>query len=150
MGMMKDHKVSVWENEHSIEINASPEVIWALFKDVAGWKRWNVGIEEIELHGSFAAGTEFTMKPPGQDALTTQLVEVSENFGFLDKTCVGELSVFVDHRIEPIGEGRCRVTYSIEAFGPSCDEIGPMISADFPDVLKALAEIAECEAWRAA
>ena len=150
MGAMKDQKVSVWENEHSIEINASAEVIWALFKDVAGWPRWNAGIETIELHGPFAAGTNFTMKPPGQDALTTQLVEVSENAGFLDKTCVEELSVFVDHRIETIAEGRCRVTYSIEAFGPSCDEIGPMISADFPEVLKALAEIAECEACRAA
>ena len=146
---MKDQKVSVWEGEHSIEINASAEAIWALFKDVAGWKRWNAGIETIELHGPFAAGTEFTMKPPGQDALTTQLVEVTENSGFLDKTCVGELSVFVDHRIVAIASGRCRVTYSTEAFGPSCDEIGPMVSADFPEVLKALATMVECEACSA-
>ena len=146
---MKDQKVSVWESEHSIEINASSGAIWALFRDVAGWKRWNAGIEAIELHGPFAAGTEFTMKPPGQDALLTQLVEVTENSGFLDKTCVGELSVFVDHRIEAIAPRRCRVTYSIEAFGPSCDEIGPMISADFPEVLKALAAVVECEACSA-
>jgi len=147
---MKDQKVSVWENEHGIEVNASAEVIWALFKDVAGWKRWNAGIETIELHGPFAAGTVFTMKPPGQEKLTTQLVEVTENAGFLDRTCVGELSVFVDHRIETIAPDRCRVKYSIEAFGPSCDEIGPMISADFPEVLKALAVLAECETCRAA
>jgi hypothetical protein len=147
---MKDQKVSVWENEHSIEVNASAEAIWALFSDVAGWKRWNAGIETIELHGHFAAGTEFTMKPPGQDALVTLLVEVTENAGFLDKTCVGDLSVYVDHRIAILAPHRCRVTYSIEAFGPSCEEIGPLVSADFPEVLKALAAVVEREACSAA
>jgi hypothetical protein len=150
MSAMKDQKTSVWEIEYSAETKASPEVIWMLFKDVAGWKRWNAGIEQIELHGLFAAGTEFMMKPPGQDPLTSRLIEVCENVGFLDETCVGDLKIYVDHRIEPISAGRTRIVYSMEAFGPSCDEIGPLVSADFPEVLRSLVTLAECGACRAA
>jgi hypothetical protein len=147
---MKVQKTSVWEIEHSTETKASPEAVWALFKDVAGWKRWNAGIEEIQLHGVFQAGTEFMMKPPGQESLTSRLVEVCENVGFLDETCVGDLKIYVDHRIEPIAANKTRIVYSLEAFGPSCDEIGPLVSADFPEVLKALATLAESQACQAA
>jgi len=147
---MNDQKTSVWEIEHCIETNASPEVIWALFKDVPGWKRWNSGIEEIEMPGEFEAGTFFLMKPSGQEPLKSRLLEVTENAGFLDETCVGDLKVYVDHRITEIAPGRTKVTYSLEAFGPSCDEIGPLVSADFPDVLKALVALAEREASQAA
>jgi hypothetical protein len=150
MDAMNDQKTSVWEIEHCIETNASPEVIWALFKDVLGWKRWNSGIEEIEMPGDFVAGTFFLMKPPGQEPLKSRLLEVTENAGFLDETCVGDLKVYVDHRITEIAPGRTKVTYSLEAFGPSCDEIGPLVSADFPDVLKALVALAEREASQAA
>ena len=147
---MKVQKISVWEIEHSTETKASPEAVWALFKNVAGWKRWNAGIEEIQLRGPFQAETEFMMKPPGQESLTSRLVEVCENVGFLDETCVGDLKIYVDHRIEPIAADKTRIVYSLEAFGPSCDEIGPLVSADFPQVLKALATLAESQACRAA
>ncbi len=132
----------IWECEHAIEVNASPEAIWALFQDVAGWTRWNAGIDRIELNGPFAAGTTFDMTPPGQETLRTRLVEVIENVGFLDETVVGDLRIFVDHRIEVLGRNQCRVVYSLEAFGPSCDEVGPLVSADFPQVLGALSALA--------
>jgi Polyketide cyclase / dehydrase and lipid transport len=140
---MKPLKPEVWDCEHEIEVNAAPEVIWSFFRDVAGWTRWNAGIEKIEIRGPFEADTEFVMTPPGQDALLTRLVEVRENAGFVDETQVGELSIFVDHRIEVIEPGRSRVVYALEAFGPGCEEIGAAVSADFPEVLRALAALAE-------
>jgi len=133
----------MWKNEHSIETSASPEVIWSFFRDVAGWKKWNAGIEKIEIHGPFAAGTEFFMTPPGQETLSTRLIEVRENEVFVDETRVGDLVVLVTHRIARVGAGRTRVTFAIEANGPGCDEIGPAVSADFPDVLKSLVRLAE-------
>ncbi|HTQ31715.1 MAG TPA: hypothetical protein VMI53_10950 [Opitutaceae bacterium] len=117
--------------------------IWALFRDVSGWKKWNAGIEQIEINGPFTTGTEFLMTPPGQETLMTRLIEVRENEGFVDETWVGELVVRVAHRIKRIDRQRTRVTYAVEASGPGCDEVGPAVSADFPDVLKALANLAE-------
>jgi hypothetical protein len=132
-----------WRNEYSIETTASRDAIWALFRDVAGWKEWNLGIESIELRGPFATGTEFSMKPPGQDAFISRLVDVRENEAFVDETRVGDLVVVVAHRIEGANGGRVRITYAVEASGPGCEEIGPAIASDFPDVLKALAQRAE-------
>ena len=140
---MKHDDPPVWECEHEIVVNAGPEPIWRLLQDVQGWPQWNRGIERIEIRGPFAVGTHIVMISPGQPALTTRLVEVRENAGFVDETRVGDLRVFVDHRLESIDADRTRVVYSLEAFGASCETVGPMIAADFPDVLNALALRAE-------
>ena len=135
-----------WRTEHSIETTATPEAIWGLFRDVPGWTAWNAGIERVELDGPFAEGTWFTMKPPGQDAFVSTLVEVRENERFVDETRVGDLVVKVAHRIERLDARRVRVTYAIDAKGPGAAEIGPAIAADFPDVLRALTSCAEANA----
>src|SRR5262245_61354917 len=135
-----------WHVEHSIATSASAEVIWRLFCDVEGWPRWNAGIAHIAIDGPFADGTWFTMQPPGQDPLRSQLLEVRENAGFVDRTEIGDLAVEVAHRIAPLGGGRTRITYAVDASGPDAAEIGAAVSSDFPDVLAALAALAEARA----
>lgn len=142
---MNSTKPTVWEFEYAVETSATPKAIWTLLRDVERWPQWNAGVEKIEIDGPFAAGTFFTMTLPGEDAIRTRLVEVQEGRSFLDETRIGELRIFVDHRIEPLARGRTRVVYSIEAFGPNCDEVGAAVSADFPQVLRSLAALAEAE-----
>lgn len=132
-----------WQHEESIETSATPAQIWPLFADVAGWKRWNNGIERIEIHGPFAAGTTFTMQPPGDDAFTSTLLEVREHEGFTDETVLGDIRVLVHHRIVPLGNGRTRIVYSTDITGDGAADVGPMITGDFPDVLAALKRLAE-------
>lgn len=142
---MNPSKPTVWEFEYAIETSAAPDVIWTLLRDVERWPQWNAGVEKIEIKGPFAAGTLFVMMAPGQDPITSRLVEVQDGKSFLDETRLGELRIFVDHRIEPLAAGRTRIVFSVEAFGPSCDEIGAAVSADFPQVLQSLAALAETE-----
>ncbi len=132
-----------WSKEYSIETTASAAAIWNLFRDVPGWKHWNAGIESIALEGPFANGTWFTMKPPGQDAFRSQLIDVRPNEGFVDETRLGDLVVQVAHRIQRIRPDRTRVVYAVEASGTDAPEVGAAISSDFPDVLAALAAHAE-------
>jgi hypothetical protein len=40
----------MWTNEHSIETKASPDAIWRLWSNVAGWPEWNADIEHIGLN----------------------------------------------------------------------------------------------------
>jgi len=129
---------SAWHIDHTIETPLAPERLWPFFANVAGWKDWNPGVEESALEGPFASGTWFSMKPPGQDALRSQLLEVRAGDSFVDQTRVGDLVVTVAHRIERLPSGSTRITYSVEAVGPEAGEIGPMIAADFPDVLASL------------
>lgn len=134
---------NTWRSEYAIETSAAAETIWGIFRDVPGWKDWNAGIEQIELEGPFAAGTWFTMKPPGEEALRSQLIEVRENVCFIDETRVGDLTILVAHRIEPLGPARTRIVYAVDAQGPQASEIGPAVSADFPEVLASLSKLAE-------
>ena len=129
----------MWNKSFSKEIDASPPAIWSLFRNVNTWKQWNAGVEEIEIFGSFAAGTEFRMKPPGQDSLTSRLLEVRENELFIDETRVNDLTVIVSHQIEVLAPLRSKVTFEIVTYGPGCEEVGPAVSADFPNVLESLA-----------
>lgn len=140
---MSTKSPQVWECEHRQDIAATPQAIWSLLSDVATWPRWNAGVAHIELHGGFRAGTDFTMRLPDGTALRTRLVEVNPRRNFLDRTQLGELCVFVDHRLEPLSAQLTRVVFALEAFGPDCDEAGRAIAADFPDVLRALARHAE-------
>ena len=135
-----------WHVEHSIETAAPAEAIWQLFRDVAGWPRWNAGIASIAIDGPFADGTWFTMQPPGETPLRSQLLEVRENAGFVDRTEIGDLTVEVAHRITPLAGGRTRITYAVDASGPDAAGIGAAVSSDFPDVLAALASLAEARA----
>jgi hypothetical protein len=129
---------AAWTIEHSIDANARPETVWALFRDVVGWQTWNSGVVSSELDGPFLTGAWFTMTPVGGDPLRSQLLDVRENECFVDQTRVGELVVIVHHRLTPLGDGRTRISYALSADGPGASEIGPMIAADFPDVLASL------------
>ncbi len=133
----------MWQHAYSIETNASPEAIWKLFSDVPNWKKWNAGIESIEIQGPFSAGTVFIMTPPGQEPLFSRLVEVRENEAFVDETRVDDVVVLVTHRIDSLASGRTCVTYAVQVSGPSAEEIGRAVSSDFPDVLKALVALAQ-------
>src|SRR5690349_6735793 len=133
-----DTDMTTWWHEESIVVDAAPHRVFARFRDVAGWVRWNEGIEQIELHGPFAEGTTFTMKPPGQDALTSRLSRVVPDQEFVDETVIGPVRVVVSHRLTELPDRRCRVTYRTEVTGPDAAEIGSMVTSDFPQVLSAL------------
>lgn len=134
---------NTWRSEYAIETRATAETIWSIFRDVAAWKNWNAGIEQIDIDGPFATGTWFTMKPPGEEALRSQLIEVRENACFIDETQVGDLVIKVAHRIESLGPGRTRIVYAVDAKGSQAAEIGPVVASDFPEVLASLAKLAE-------
>jgi len=112
MQKKRQDKYSERTHDESIEIGAAPAQVWKLLAEVAGWKKWNAGIESIEMHGPFVAGTTFSMKPPGEDGFTSTLLEVKENEGFVDETVIGGTRVVVDHRLALLPSGKTRVTYS--------------------------------------
>jgi len=133
----------MWTHEESIETTATPERIWKLFADVAGWKKWNPGIENIEIHGPFAVGTTFSMQPPEEEIFDSTLIAVEENSGFVDETIIDDVRVLVNHRIMPLSSSSARITYSTEVTGPNSAEIGAVVTSDFPEVLNALKALAE-------
>lgn len=137
----------MWEYEHAVDTTAVPEVVWRLWSDIPGWPRWNEGIEKIAVDGPFTVGTEFTMTAPGEDPISMRLAEIVPGVSFADEMDGGDFTVRTVHRLEPAAGGRTRIVYRTEIVGPAADqvgpELGPAITADFPQVLAALAALAE-------
>jgi polyketide cyclase/dehydrase/lipid transport protein len=129
----------VWTAEHSIEAAATPEAVWRLWADVPRWPEWNRDIERIELSGPFATGSTISMTPAGQDAVLLRIAEAVEPELFVDEATVGDTVVRTVHRAEPLDADRVRITYRIELTGPAADDLGPLISGDFPETLAGLA-----------
>jgi hypothetical protein len=129
---------------HSLEADVSAKAIWSLYDEVASWPRWDAEAELVTRDGPFAAGTTGTMKFAGQEPLRYRLTKVEPYREFVDETAVGELVVRVSHLLERLPSGRLRITYSAEIDGPKrqAQEIGPMITADFPETMASLIALA--------
>jgi hypothetical protein len=147
-GQPKTGGTTMWSAEDSIEIAASPAVINGFFADTAHWPEWNAGTEWVALNGPFAAGTRALMKIPGEEPLAFRLVHVGPD-GFEDETPIPDagVTVRVRHIIEPLDGDRSRVVYRATVDGPNAEklgrDIGPQVTADFPDVLQSLKGRAE-------
>ena len=114
---------------------------------MAAWPQWNDGIETIDVEGPFAVGTVFTMTPPGDEPIRMRLVEIEPGSSFTDEMDAGDFVVRTEHRLEPAAGGLTRIVYRTqitgEAAGHVGPELGPQITADFPEVVAALARLAE-------
>jgi hypothetical protein len=76
-----------------------------------------------------------------------RLTEITPGELFTDEMDGSDFTVRTVHQLEPAPGGRTRIIYRTEISGPSADHVGPRlgpaITADFPDVLAALAKLAE-------
>jgi uncharacterized protein YndB with AHSA1/START domain len=96
----------MWTTEYNVETTASPEAVWRLWADVAGWPTWNRDIETIEIDGPFAAGSTIFMKPYGEDPVELRIAEAVEPERFVDEADLGEVVVRTSHRVQSRERGR--------------------------------------------
>ena len=137
----------MWSAEYTGVSTAGPEAVWRLLSDVDGWGAWNAGIAAITLDGALAVGATFRMTPPGEDELTSTIAELEPGRLLTDVTELDGLVVRVAHRVAPTPDGGTTITYRIEVTGPAAEavgaEVGAAVSGDFPEVIAALAALAE-------
>ena len=133
----------MWEYEYSLETSADRGALWRHWADMAAWPQWNDGIETIDVDGPFAVGTTFIMTPPDDEPIRMRLVEIEPGMSFTDEMDAGDFVVRTEHRLEPAAGGLTRIVYRTqitgEAAGHVGPELGPQITADFPEVVAALA-----------
>jgi hypothetical protein len=137
--------MSSFSYTHTVNADVSATAIWSLYEDVQSWPSWDAQAERITRDGPFATGSSGTMKFRGQDPLNYRLTSVEPLREFVDETVVGETIVRVAHRLEPLDDGRLRITYAAEIDGPEdqAEHVGPLITADFPDTMASLIALAQ-------
>lgn len=64
-------------HETSIEIAASPELIWSTLSDVERWPEWTRSVSQVERldAGDFGAGSRARVKQPGMPRLVWEVTE---------------------------------------------------------------------------
>src|SRR5215467_3674063 len=138
---------SMWEYEYSVDTAVAPDIVWRYWSDPTAWPQWNNGIEKLQIDGPFAVGTTMQMTPPGENPITLRLVDIVPGELFTDEMDAGDFTVRTLHRLEQTAAGMTRIIYRTEITGSAADlvgpQLGPAITADFPDVLAALVRVAE-------
>jgi hypothetical protein len=132
----------MWSIEHNAETTVAAERVFGAWADVERWPEWNDDIEQIALHGPFAAGSTIAMTPKGQGTVELRIAEVADGEGFIDEADLDGTVVRTTHRLEPLEGDRLRVVYRLEASGPAAAQIGAAVSADFADTIASLLEYA--------
>jgi uncharacterized protein YndB with AHSA1/START domain len=132
----------MWVHEHTAKTAASLEAVWQVLRDLDQWASWDTSMEWVRLQGPFQGGSQVTMKPKGQDPITSVIVEATENQLYADQTSMGEVTLGFSHTLQPLEGGGTKVTHRLEITGPAADqvgpELGPAITEDFPEALDAL------------
>ena len=132
----------MWSAEYSTETDLTAPTIWAALSDLHHGVALDGNSDRFELHGPFAVGTELTVTPQGQGSFRSTITELTENSVYADRTEFGGLILTFRHTLAPLAGGGTRVTHQLvidgDEAGTMGPELGPQISADFPEAMNTL------------
>ncbi len=135
----------MWTYEYTINTSASIESIWNLYSDVTTWPSWDRANEYTTIDGPFRTGATGEMKFIGQDPLKYSLVEVRPKQFFADEVDLGDFTIRFEHHLSSKGPV-VTLTDRVIISGPAAEvvgpDLGPKITADIPDQLNAIIELA--------
>ena len=73
--------------EGSLQIAATPEVVWDVISDLAAWPTWNRGVRSVTLDGPLQPGTGFRWKAGSSTLVSTlRVVDAPREIGWTGKT----------------------------------------------------------------
>ena len=132
----------MWSTEYSAETDLAAPAIWAALSDLHHGVALDGNSDRFELHGPFAVGTELTVTPQGQGSFRSTITELTEDSVYADRTEFGGLILTFRHTLAPLAGGGTRVTHQLmidgDEAGTMGPELGPQISADFPEAMNTL------------
>ena len=131
-----------FEYSRTTTTSASPSAVWALWSHPASWHSWDPAVESVAFEGHFAEGAAGKMVLTGGVEVPVTLEIVEPGARYLDRLTMGDLVIEIDHVVRA-HEGGAEVTVSTVVTGPGADDFGPMVIADAPKAMEALARLAE-------
>jgi uncharacterized membrane protein len=120
---MKDFSISV-------RIDAAPDRVWAVMRDIDRWHEWTPTITSITRldDGPFAIGSRARVRQPRLPPADWRVTSLEENRGFDWESRAPGVRVLGRHRIEPL-DGGSRVTLSIQYSGIAGSLLGRMLAS---------------------
>jgi uncharacterized membrane protein len=104
---------------HSIDIQAPPDTVWAIWSDIEHWSEWTASITKIEklAPGPLAIGLRACVSQQNLPTAIWRVTELEENRGFAWVSASPGAHVTGIHTIEPIASGS-RATMTLHFAGP--------------------------------
>jgi hypothetical protein len=91
--------------ETTIHINASPDNIFALYKDVNSWNTWDPEIQESCLDGEFQEGATGSLKPSSGPRSKFTVTKILPSQSFTAKTSLPLCSIYFERTLFPDSSG---------------------------------------------
>ena len=113
--------------EHSIDIDASPTVVWAALSDVPAWPTWTASMRRAEWVGEsgLAVGHAARMEQPKLRPATWTITAVDVGRSFTWETKSPGFAIAATHTISPRDSGGATVVLSTNVSGL----LGPIVGA---------------------
>jgi uncharacterized protein YndB with AHSA1/START domain len=115
--------------EKSVEIDASPERVWAVMADVERWPEWTRSMSRVELTSGrpLGSGSEARVKQPRMPAMRWRVTDYQPGVNFTWETRSPGAKTVASHRIAPRPGGGSTVTLVLDQTGPLAAVISPFI-----------------------
>ena len=118
--------------ERTVEINTSPAHVWSVMAEVGKWPEWTASILSVEeVSPGFGLGGSALVHAKGTPKSKYTVTRWEPGAGFNWQTRVRGASAIAGHWIEGAGEGRSRVTLSVEVRGPIAALLKPVLGRRF-------------------
>ena len=133
--------------EHTTEISAPAEVVWDLTVDLEGWPATTPTMTSVERldAGPVRPGSTARIRQPVQRPRVWTVTEVAPPTTFVWSTRALGVAMVATHRIQPAGEGRCRLSLVLDLEGRGAGVVGRLVGGQ---LRRALAT--EADGFRAA
>lgn len=138
----------MWTTEHTDRSPLPAGRLWRTFTDIHAGRLTLPGGDRFEPQGELAVGTRVAVTPAGQTTMTSTITEFDPDRRYADVTELGGITLTFSHDFVADRSGTA-VTHRLRIDGPAVrelgPELGPQISADFPEQMRALFAAAELD-----
>ena len=133
---------------HTVTTTASPDAVWAVWTDVAGWPAWDVELDSAALDGAFEEGATGRLVPKRGPSARFRIedVEPGRAYTLVTRLPLGSLRV---RRTWETVEGGIAVTHAVTFGGVGgralAGRLGPGFRRALPVALDRLRALSEAQ-----
>lgn len=137
----------MWITSATATTKASPDEVFARYRDVGSWSLWDEAIEDATIHGPFEAGTTGVICPVGGPRAAFTITAADPGRRFTDVTRLPGAQMTFDHTLEDGSDGETVITHTVTITGPTTflisRAIGRKIAKGLPEAIESLARAAQ-------